>query len=135
MRRLSRLLALLGAAPGLTVVEALLEKPATQKQLLVTCRKARVPVSQGTMTPLMQRLEDLGLVTRANQKAPYVLQQPDEVATLLLHLAALGLAMGREESGELKAIEDVARRAKLRLVAREEGDLNMNKRGEDGGEL
>lgn len=113
------------------MIEALLEKPANQKQLLAACNKAQVPVSQGAMTPLMQRLEDLGLVTRANQKAPYILQQPDEVATLLLHLAALGLAMGREEGGELKAIEDVARRAKLRLVAREDGDQNKNERGEE----
>lgn len=134
MRRLSRLLDLLGSGPALAVIEILLEGPATQKELLGSLAKAGIPVTQGSMTALMQRLEDLGLVARENQKAPYILHHHDEVSMLLLHLAALGVALGRQEGLELNAMEDMARRARMRLVdqggsAEEDGSKEEQQEG------
>ena len=136
MRRLSRLLDLLGSRPALGVVEILLEGGATQKELLDSLAKAEIPVTQGTMTALMQRFEDLGLVARENQKAPYVLHHQDEVSMLLLHLATLGVGLGRQEGLELKAMEDMSRRARMRLVdqdsprdAREDGSRGEQQDG------
>jgi arginine repressor len=116
MRRLSRLIHALGSPPALWVLVRLLEGAATQNELKNAMRGAGVSMTQGTLSPLMIRLEDLGLVDRDNRKAPYRLRHPDATAGALLHLAELGLEMSAEETSEAEALQTLARRVRLRSM-------------------
>jgi DNA-binding transcriptional ArsR family regulator len=122
MRRLSRLVDALGSPVGLSVLAALLEGPANQEDLKGALASAGVPVTQATLSGLMTRFEDLGLVERDNRKAPYRLRHPDAVAGALLHLAALGLEMASKEHDETEALEALSRKARVHPLEQDADD-------------
>lgn len=70
--------------------------------------------NQPRFSGLMTQLEDLGMVTRRSQKSPYELTHPDAAAALIHHLAALGVAISREDGAAAEKLERLARRARLR---------------------
>jgi DNA-binding transcriptional ArsR family regulator len=116
MRRLSRLLDALGSPAGLPVLAALLEEPRGQDALKKVLAEQDIPVTAATLSSLMIRFEDLGLVDRDNQKAPYQLRHREEVAAALLHLAALGVELAATEGAEAEALEKLSHRARLQMV-------------------
>lgn len=72
-----------------------------------------VETTSSTLSALMLRFEDLGLVERVNRKAPYSVRHREAVAGALLHLSSLGLEMAAGESSEAEGLERLSRRAKL----------------------
>lgn len=116
MRRLSRLLDSLGSPAGLPVLAALLEKPQGQDALRDILGQHEIPVTSATLSALMIRFEDMGLVDRDNRKAPYRLRHREEVSAALLHLAALGVELAASEGAEAEALEALSHRARLRMV-------------------
>lgn len=120
MRRLSRLTEALGSEAALTVIGRLLEGPATQKALLEALADEGVAWKQPRFSGLMTRLEDLGMVRRKSQKSPYEVTHPEAAAALIHHLAALGVAISREDGAGAEKLERLAHRARLR-PADEEG--------------
>lgn len=121
MRRLSRLLDALGSPAGISVAAALLEGPATQERLKSALGTEGVPVTQATLSALMIRFEDLGLVDRDNRKAPYRLRHREAVAAAVMHLAALGGELAATETAEAKALADLSRRANLQIAKTDTG--------------
>jgi hypothetical protein len=117
MRRLSRLTEVLGSDAALAVTGRLLDGPATQKALLGALANEGIVWTQPRFSVLMTRLEDLGLVARKSQKSPYELTHPEAVAALIHHLAALGVAIAREDGARAGEFERLARRARLRPTA------------------
>lgn len=113
MRRISRLLDALSSPPGLPVLSVLLEGPVTQKEIRESLGKAGISISSATLSDLMIRFEDLGIVERQNQKAPYRVQHRDALAGAILHLSALGVEMGAVAEGEAKELERLSRKARL----------------------
>lgn len=114
MRRLTRLSDAFASEAALTVTVRLLDGPATQKALLEELRGSGMRWSQPHLSALMTRLEDLGLVTRRSRKAPYELTNAEAVAAFLHHLAALGVAIAREDAATSGELEEIARRARVR---------------------
>jgi hypothetical protein len=117
MRRLSRLTEALGSDAALTVTGRLLDGPATQKALLKVLADEGIAWTQPRFSALMTRLEDLGMVARKSQKAPYELTHPESAAALIHHLAALGVAIAREDGDGAEELERLAHRARLRPTA------------------
>ena len=113
MRRISRLLDALSSPPGLPALSVLLEGPVTQKELRDRLGDAEVPITPATLSDLMTRFEDLGIVERQNRKAPYTLRHRDALAGAILHLSALGAEMGAVAEDEAKELERLARKARL----------------------
>jgi DNA-binding transcriptional ArsR family regulator len=114
MRRLTRLIDALGSPAGVTVMSALLDGPRSLEQLRGTLAEQGIASTTSTLSALLLRFEDLGLVERDNRKAPYNLLHRDAVAAALLHLAGLGLAMAGNEEVEAKELEQLSRRARMK---------------------
>lgn len=114
MRRLSQLTEALGSEAALAVIGQLVEGPATQKALLKKLADEGIVCKQPRFSGLMTRLEDLGVVARRSQKSPYELTHPDAAAALIHHLAALGVAISREDAAAAEKLERLARRARLK---------------------
>jgi DNA-binding transcriptional ArsR family regulator len=113
MRRLTRLIDALGSPAGVTVMSALLDGPRSLEQLRGSLDEQGIASTTSTLSALLLRFEDLGLVERDNRKAPYNLLHRDAVAAALLHLAGLGLAMAGNERAEAEELEQLSRRARL----------------------
>lgn len=113
MRRLTRLIDALGSPAGVTVMSALLDGPRGLEELRSTLAEQGVASTPSTLSALLLRFEDLGVVERDNRKAPYRLLHRDAVAAALLHLAGLGLAMAGNEEAEAKDLQRLSRRARL----------------------
>lgn len=122
MRRLIRLVDALGSPAGVPLLSVLLEGPRSLDQLRGALEEQGVASTPSTLSALMLRFEDLGLVERDNRKAPYRLRHRDAVAAALFHLSSLGLAMAGSEEAEAKDLERLSRKAKLQaLVSTDEG--------------
>jgi DNA-binding transcriptional ArsR family regulator len=114
MRRLTRLIDALGSPAGVAVLSTLLEGPRSLEQLRSALEKQEIASTPSTLSALLLRFEDLGVVERDNRKAPYNLLHRDAVAAALLHLASLGLAMAGSEETEAKDLEQLSRRTRLK---------------------
>jgi DNA-binding transcriptional ArsR family regulator len=114
MRRLTRLIDALGSPAGVSVMSALLDGPRSLEQLRGTLTEQGIAATPSTLSALLLRFEDLGVVERDNRKAPYRLLHRDAVAAALLHLAGLGLAMAGNEEAEAKDLQRLSRRARLK---------------------
>jgi DNA-binding transcriptional ArsR family regulator len=114
MRRLTRLIDALGSPAGVAVLSVLLEGPRSLDQLRGALKEQEIASTPSTLSALLLRFEDLGVVERDNRKAPYNLLHRDAVAAALLHLASLGLAMAGSEEAEAKDLEQLSRRARLK---------------------
>jgi hypothetical protein len=122
MRRLVRLSDVFASEAALTVAVRLLEGPATQKALLEKLGEEEIVWTQPRFSGLMGRFEDLGVVTRRSQKAPYELSHPDAVAAFIHHLAALHVAITQEDGAAAEELEKLARRARLRPAEGDAGE-------------
>ena len=89
-------------------------RAANQKALVEAVDASGIPGRQPQVSALMTRLEDLGLVSRSSRKGPYELAQEDAAAAALHHLAALGLALARQEEEESAYLERLACRARIK---------------------
>ena len=94
-------------------MSALLDGPHGLEELRSTLADHGVVCTPSTLSALLLRFEDLGVVERDNRKAPYRLLHRDAVAAALLHLAGLGLAMAGNEEAEAKDLQRLSRRARL----------------------
>ena len=117
MRRLTRLIDALGSPAGVPLLTALLESPMSLDELRAALQDQDVPSTASTLSALMLRFEDLGVVERDNRKAPYRLRHRDAVAAVLLHLASLGLTMAGSEEAEAKDLERLSRKANLQALS------------------
>lgn len=102
-------------------MSTLLEGPRSLEQLRNALEEQEIASTPSTLSALLLRFEDLGVVERDNRKAPYNLLHRDAVAAALLHLASLGLAMAGSEEAEAKDLERLSRRARVKGVGNPAG--------------
>lgn len=107
-------------------MSVLLDGPCSLEQLRGALKEQGIPTSTSTLSALLLRFEDLGVVERDNRKAPYNLLHRDAVAAALLHLASLGLAMAGSEEAEAKGLERLSRRARVKGLDKPAGSSSRS---------